>query len=228
MSALPASSLLREPAPPFNLPLVFGAKGGPASVFVDAARTESWSATLSAEASPWLKIRTGASGTGPGLVTLAAQENTGGAHTATLTVTYAGGRRAPLAWSAAQTSAVPLATLNASVLHVPWPDVPVVMELAIAGKFIGQEIAKIPEPFTLLALVLVELLVLALGLLLVALRAALAPLVPEPETWFGVPPDFALLFEPLTEVQPATAVFLIEETALLAIQIAEEALGGGE
>lgn len=218
-----SSELRRRPPRPLNLPLRFGAYGGEASAFIDAGTKISWTAALSPDAAGWLDFSGPASGTGPGLVTLTAQRNTTAAHTARLTVRIAG-RPRPLVWEAIQSSALPLATLNASVLEVPFPTTPRVMELGIAGKFIATEIQKIPEPFDLIALALVELLVALIGELAIALRGALSPVVPEPMTWFGAPEPY----DALTQVMPATAVCIQEETALLLLYIPIEVLSGGE
>lgn len=223
-----ASSAFAPVYPPL-LPLRFSAYGGIVIAFVETLHPVGWRASLSADAAEWVSLVAGETGIGSDTVTLQADPNTGPALRGTLTVSFTSGPRPPLVWPLEQISAVPLATLNAAVLEVPWPNVPRVMELGIAGKFIAQQVAKIPEPFTLLALLVVELIVVALGLLLVTARALLAPLVPEPKTWFGVPPGgYAEPFAPLTEIQPATAVCIIEETALLAIYIAEETLSGGQ
>lgn len=218
-----SSRARRRPPRPLNLPLRFGAYGGEASAFVDTGSTTSWTATLSPDAAGWLDFSGPASGAGPGLVTLTAQRNTTAAHTATLTVRIAG-RPRPLVWEAIQSSALPLATLNASVLEVPFPTTPRVMELGIAGKFIATEIQKIPEPFDLIALAIVEVLVALIGELAIALRGALSPVVPEPMTWFGAPEPY----DALTKVMPATAVCIQEETALLLLYLPIEVLSGGE
>lgn len=206
----------------FDPPTVwFGTYGGTTSVYFDLPPAVAWTASLSSSATGWLKLTAGAQGTGPGLVTLVALRSTSEARQAELTVTPA--RGAPLVWPVAQMTAIPVATLNASALAVPFfPRTPTVMELGIAGKFIAQEIKKIPEPFTLLALALVEVVVILLGVLAITLRGMLASLVPEPETWFGAPEPY----DELTRSLPATAVFLTEETTLLAIYIAEQTLAG--
>lgn len=204
----------------------FGAYGGTTSIFVNAADHETWSAALASNG-PWLTLVAGATGTGSGLVTLKAEPSTTRERTATLTVRFQGAR-APLAWPVAQDSAVPLSTLNDSVLQVPFAFVPSLMELGIAGKFIAQQVAKVPEPFTLIALLIVEIIVVAVGLLAIAVRGALAPVVPEPKTWFGVPDGgFAEPYAPLTLVLPATAVYITEEISMLALYIAGQVVENG-
>ena len=201
----------------------FGAYGGKTSVYLDLAAGTAWTATLSAGAAGWLSFVGANAGTGPALLTLTAPKSTAGRRTAQLTV-HAAGAGPPLVWPVEQISSEPLSTLNASVLAVPFPTVPTVMELGIAGKFIAQEIQKIPEPFDLIALVIVELVVVAVGLIAIALRQALSAIIPEPLTWFGAPEPY----NAFTRVLPATAVFITEETTLLAIYIVEEVLSGGE
>ncbi|MBI2517090.1 MAG: hypothetical protein HYV95_09250 [Opitutae bacterium] len=218
-----SSNLRRRPPPPLNLPLRFSAYGGEASAFIDAGTKVSWTATLSPDAAGWLSFSGLSTGTGPGLVSLAAGRNTTEAHAAKLTVRLAG-RARPLVWDAIQASALPLATLNTSVLEVPFPTTPRVMELGIAGKFIATEIQKIPEPFDLIALAIVEVLVALVGELAIALRGALSPVVPEPLTWFGAPEPY----DALTLVMPATAVCIQEETALLLLYLPIEVASGGE
>ena len=219
----------RDEPPDPDLPVRFGAYGGTTSVFVPAADHEQWSAALSADAVPWLTLGDGAAGRGTGLVVLNAAQNLAAGREATLTVTFAPHRR-PLVRVVAQMTAVPLHTLNDSVLQVPFMMVPRVMELGIAGKFIAEQIAKIPEPFNLIALLVVEIVVVIAGILAFLVRGALAPIVPEPKTWFGVPLEdgYAAPFDPLTQIVPATAVCIAEETVMLAIYIAEQTLSGGE
>lgn len=212
--------------PPPVASVWFGACGGTTSIFVNAADHETWSAALATEPA-WLTLVAGATGTGSGLITLKAEQSTTGERSATLTVRFQGAR-APLAWPVTQDSASPLATLNASVLQVPFAFVPALMELGIAGKFIAQQVAKVPEPFTLIALVIVEIIVVVVGLLAIVVRSALAPVVPEPKTWFGVPTGgFAEPYAPLTLVLPATAVYITEEISMLALYIAEQVVENG-
>jgi hypothetical protein len=194
--------------------------GGSSFVFIDAPATAGWSATLT-PAGAWVKFVSASTGTGPSILQLTADSNTADQRQGTLSVAIA--NVAPtLVWPIVQTSAVPLALLNEAALAIPPfpPAVPNAMELGIAGKFIAQQIKKIPEPFTLIALLIVEIIVIVLGLLAIALRTALAPLVPEPKTWLGAPEPFS----PLTLTLPATTVFLIEETVLLALYILEQTL----
>lgn len=98
------------------------------------------------------------------------------------------------------------------------------MELGIAGKFVAAEIQKIPEPFDLIALVIVEVVIALLGVLAIALRGALSVAVPEPRTWFGAPPPYDVM----TETLPATAVCISQETALLLLYLPIDVLNGGD
>jgi len=175
-----------------------------------------WSARL--DAGSWLTFDSGSATTGSGqaFVILEADRNTGPARAATLTIADAGGV-ALLVYPVTQVSAEPLATLNRSVLELPFSATPRVLELGIAGKFVAAQIKKIPDPFNLIALVIAELVVVALGLIAIAVRALFASAVPEPRTWFGAPPTF----EELTAILPATAICITEETYLLALYILE-------
>lgn len=202
-------------------PLRFIAYGSEACAYVAAPDRVSWTARLTGGGG-WLSITGASSGTGPGLVTLTASQSTGPARTARLAITAANGKTL-VSYDAIQDSAVPLATLNTSVLETPFPTTPRVMELGIAGKFIAQEIAKIPEPFTLVALAIVEALVALIGELFIALRGALAVVIPEPMTWFGAPPPY----DALTKVMPATAVFIQQETDLLMLYLPIEVAANG-
>jgi len=196
------------------------AYGGYNFVFVDAPAQAHWTASL-APAGAWVNFDGASADIGPGILKLVASSNTAGQRDAQLSVQIAGAA-SPRTWPIVQTSAVPLKLLNDAALAVPFPTVPNAMELGIAGKYIAQQIKKIPEPFTLIALLIVEIVVILLGLLAIALRTALAPLVPEPPTWLGAPPPYA----PLTAALPATTVFLVEETVLLALYILEQTLAG--
>jgi hypothetical protein len=206
-------------APP---PLRFVAYGNKACAYVAVPDDVSWSATLLG-GGDWLAITDGATGVGGDLITLTAGPSTGPERSARLLVSDSRGQLLG-EYAAIQMSAEPLATLNTSVLEVPFPTTPRVMELGIAGKFIAQEIQKIPEPFTLPVLALVEALVGLLGELLIALRAALATVVPEPMTWLGAPPPYDIL----TKTLPATAVCIQEETDLLLLYLPIEVATGGK
>lgn len=213
---------MNEPPPPLSPTLWFGAYGGTTSVWIDLRARTPWTASLSASAAGWLAFSGATSGTGPGLVTLVTEPSTTREQRAALVVQPAPPAPA-LTWPVVQVSTEPLSTMNASVLAVPFfPRTPTVMELGIAGKFIAKEIKKIPEPFTLIALLVVEIVVILLGILAIVIRGTLSPVVPEPKTWFGAPEPY----DALTEALPATAVFLTEETTLLAIYIAEQTLAG--
>lgn len=201
-------------------PLRFIAYGSEACAYAAVPDRVSWTARLTG-GDGWLSITGASSGTGPGLVTLTAKQSTGPARTARLAITANGKTLA--AYDAIQDSAEPLATLNTSVLELPFPTTPRVMELGIAGKFIAQEIAKIPEPFTLVALAIVEALVALIGELFIALRGALSVAIPEPMTWFGAPPPH----DALTKVMPATAVFIQQETDLLMLYLPIEVAADG-
>lgn len=200
----------------------FGMYGSEACVYLFAADHVAWSATL-AGGSGWLSIASGASGTGSGLITLKAEQSTVPERSAQLTVVAATGPTL-LECAAIQATAETLATLNTSVLQVPFPTVPDVMELGILGKWAAQEIAKVPEPFTAIVLAIALLVVQLIGALAIALRSALSPLVPEPLTWFGAPG----LYDALTKVLPATAVFIQEETDLLTLYLPIQVASGGK
>jgi hypothetical protein len=192
----------------------FGAADGTASIYFDLPSNQSWTAALAPAF--WLHLEPDSApvGRGPGFLSLTCTANTGPARTSTLTIAAPTGDPL-LAYPVAQISAEPLAILNASVLAIPFPTTPRVLELGIAGKFVTAQIRKIPEPFNLIALVIAELVVVSLGLIAILLRAAFAAKVPEPRTWLGAPPTF----EKLTATLPATAICITEETYLLALYI---------
>ncbi|MBA4136069.1 MAG: hypothetical protein C0518_01980 [Opitutus sp.] len=206
------------PAPPPPLPFIcLGAHGGKATVWIDtAADRVSWSAALSAGAS-WVSVSSGATGRGFGLVELEADPSTGAERTATLTVTFSDARPA-LTWPVTQASAVPLATLSDNVLQVPFIDAPRIMELAILGRFAAQEIAKVPEPFTLPVLAIVEALIPILGELVIALRTAADALVPQTKTWCPPPNTYA----PLIEIEVPSSIIVHQQVAELLVYLPEQ------
>lgn len=200
----------------------FGAYGGKTSVYFNFRPTVTWTASLADVTGGWVTFDGDQSGQGSGLVTLVTQPSTTTQQTARLVV-QPDSSAPPLTWPVVQISTVPLSTMNTSVLAVPFfPRTPTVMEFGIAGGFIAKQVKKIPEPFTLIALLIVEIIVVLLGVLAIVIRGMLSALVPEPKTWFGAPEPYA----PLTRELRATDVFLIEETSLTAIYIAEQTLAG--
>lgn len=202
--------------------LWFGGYGGQNAAFVDVADGASWQATLSAA---WAKFAGPSQGTGPGLVLVSTGPSTKGAQLGELQVT-ADGWPAPRIWPLQQADMTPLATMSDSVVQTPFPTVPNVMEFGIAAKWAGQQIQKIPEPFTLIALVIAELIVVAAGILLITTRLAMTG-VPEPKSWFPAPEGdpLAAVFDGLREVLPVTSVNLTLETGLTAVYLALESLG---
>lgn len=204
-----------------KLPLRGGAYAGEICAFVTAPDGVAWTAAL-AGGSGWLTITDGTTGTGCDLITLKTTSNTGGQRTAQLTATDSRGKIL-LETSVVQASADPLAALNKSVLALPEPPVvPRLMELGILGKWAASEIAKVPEPFTALVLAIVLLVVQLIGVLAIALRAALAVIIPEPETWFGAPGPY----DAMTKFMPANAVYIQEQTDLLTIYLPIEVATG--
>lgn len=205
-----------------SLPLLFGGYGGTCATYVDVPDGASWSAALQGG---WVSFAGPSSGTGPGLLSLSAAKHTGPEREAVLTVTRPAPAE-PLTWPVRQASMSALAALSDSTVQTPWATVPNVMEFGIAAKFVGAQIKKIPEPFTLIALVIAELVVVAAGILLIGARAAFTT-VPEPKSWFPAPEGDPLgpLFDSLREVLPVTTVNLTLETGLTAVYLALQSLG---
>lgn len=204
------------------------------SIYVLVPEKTTWIATLTTGAD-WLTLVRPTSRTGPGLLTLSvATSNTGSEKKAELLVATAEGR--PLfRRHVRQASGVPLHTLNTSVLAVPFPSTPRVMELGIAGKFIGTELQKVPReilgiPVRLIVVIIVDLLLILLGLLIVVLRALaflLDPRLKEPLTWFpppAQPAGFPAAITDLSATVPVTTVYLLQEIYLLVVYVAEVAL----
>ena len=65
---------------------------------------------------------------------------------------------------------------------------PLAMELGAAGKFIGEQLKKLPPPAKAVALALVPIIVTGLGLTVTMVRGRLTA-VPEPPDYFGTDPD---------------------------------------
>ncbi len=207
------------------------------SLYVLVPEATAWTATLPA-GSDWLTIVPPTSGTGPSLLTLSvAASNIGPEKQGELLVATAAGpplfRR-----RVRQASGVPLLTLNTSVLAVPFPATPRVMELGIAGKFIGTQLQKVPReilgiPVRLIVVIIVDLLLILLGILVILLRAFAFvllrdPGLKEPPTWFPPPTQpagFPATLTALTnEGVPVTTVYLLQEIYLLVVYIADVAL----
>ncbi|MBA3849520.1 MAG: hypothetical protein C0502_05920 [Opitutus sp.] len=202
-------------APPATV--LFGPYGGPGAVWIDTAADHvTWSASLSAGAA-WVRIGSGAQGRACGLVELTVDPSRDATREATLTVAFSDGR-APRTWPVRQTSAVPVATQSDNVLQARFVDAPRIMELAILGRFAAQEIAKVPEPFTLPVLALVEALIPVLGESAVAIRTLADPLVPETKTWCPPPNAYA----PLITTMYPFGIVVQEEVAALLVYLPEQ------
>ena len=213
------------------------------SIYVLVPDTAKWDATILAD-SDWVSFEAtktdpapaSAAGTGPGLLTLTCHDsNVGPEKQAELVVTTEAG--APLfRRRVRQASGVPLHTLNTSVLAVPFPATPRVMELGIAGKFIGTELRKVPReilgfPLRRLVVIIVDLILVLIGLLVVLLRAlafVLDPRLKEPLTWFPPPAQPAGFPAEITALSaegvPVNTVYLLQEIYLLVVYVAEVAL----
>jgi hypothetical protein len=86
------------------------------------------------------------------------------------------------------------------------------MELGAAGKFIAQQLAKLPPPAEAAAYAAVSALIAGLGVAAIAIRGAFTT-VPEP-------PDY---FQPQTAfTQPMTTALIQQQTKLLIAYITEE------
>jgi hypothetical protein len=91
-------------------------------------------------------------------------------------------------------------------------DFPLAMELGAAGKFIAQQLAKLPPPAEAAAYAAVCALIAGLGVAAIAIRDAFTT-VPEP-------PDY---FQPQTALtQPMTTALIQQQTKLLIAYITEE------
>lgn len=227
MPGADGSSLLLTPAP-----LAASGASQAGAVFVDAPAGHSWTVNLAGD---WLFPATGSatSGTGPGVFVFGAKTNSGAARSGEVQI-HTDGQAKVRTRPLLQQAGVWLQTESNSVLELPWLTVPRVMELGIAAKWIAAQIKKIPEPFTLIALVIVEILVVVLGLTVLTARALVAPLFPEPPTPFPWPPmpstdpgstaDGSVFPPEITRHIPVTSAVIAMQTVTTAIYLALETL----
>lgn len=202
-----------------KLTLWGGAAVSKTGVFSGAGAGESWHASLSG-GDGWLTLGAVA-GTGPEVIDLSFGANEGPARKAALAIAFPGSRKRPsIVYDVRQASAEALLANNRMALADPFPGVPRVMELGIAAKYVASLIKKIPKPFSLIALAIVEVVIIALGVVVYVVRLALAPVLPEPKTWLPANTPFIVL----KDAVPASGIVIIQETVNTAAYTAKQAL----
>lgn len=223
-------------APPFKnkriiADCIYAGSGGNGAIYVDAKRSTSWSAAISNSGSDWIQFQSASSGTGDAILKFSLSPNAGPDREATISISTSSGKFSG-SHLIRQGSGEGIKVQSDEVMNLPSLEIPRIMELGIAGKFIATEIQKIPEPFDLIALVIVEIVVALGGLLTAALRASIpSELFPMPKPVFELPPipppsplpDPATIQNLLAQV-PLTLTFILEQTATLCVYIAIETL----
>lgn len=217
---------------------IYAGVGGEGAIYVNAPSKCSWTARLTGGAAQWSHFKGASSGTGDAIVRFEINPNPHSDRQGELIIEEDGDERLS-SHSIRQGSGAGVKIQTDEVMRLPFLEVPLIMELGIAGKFVAQKIKKIPEPFDLIALVIVEAIVAIGGILTATLRSAIpTDLLPMPKSVFAYPPlpppspfpvpGFINLskFENLLENIPITPGFIYEQTATLCAYIAIETLGG--
>ncbi len=202
------------------------------AIFIDAPDGVSWTAEPTTD---WVHPAEGvaARGKGPGVFTFSVDTNPGDEREGGISIVR-DDTKTSVVHPLRQQAGASIREQSEQVLDFPWITVPRVMEIGIAAKWAAAQIKKIPEPFDLIALVIVEILVVVLGFSLIAARALIAPLVPEPPTPFPWPPmpSHSAIIPPMPvplppEVQaalPVTTTLIAMQTAATAFYIALQTL----
>lgn len=218
--------------------LVFSGIGSEAAAFLPLDEGATWSIS---ELPPWVTPTGKTRGNRPYLLQLRASANPGGVRAGTLRVTVTGGKTgvkgdgrarepAALDWELTQYAGEPTRVQTNEITRMPWFNVPRTMEFGILAKFMAAEIAKVPEPWDLLVLLIAEVLVLLGGAGVLIVRMLLATVIPAPPPAFPIEiGDFQLpaALELLLRQIPVTATFRVEETVAFAIYLLEQVLQDG-
>lgn len=213
---------------------IYPCTGGPGAIYVAADANTSWSARFVGGSPDWIDLQGPTSGTGDALLKFSVDINPDSNRSATLEIVESQSRRKSK-HLIRQASGVSSKLQQDQVLELPFLEVPRIMELGIAGKFIAAQIQKIPEPFDLIALLIVEVVVALGGVLTATLRGAIpSELIPTPKPVFPLPPlpppsplpipsfiDTSQAESFLMQI-PITPAFILEQTATLCAYIAIE------
>ncbi|MCH6257824.1 hypothetical protein MLD52_14800 [Puniceicoccaceae bacterium K14] len=212
--------------------------GGNGAIYVDADPDSSWSVKIPENDRSWLSLSNYKSGKGKGsgILKFALDKNPNEEREGSLTIEKEG-QKVSSHHLLYQKSGLSTVELTNSVMTLPFLETPKILELGIAGKFIAKEIKKIPEPFDLIALVIVEVVVALGGVLTAVLRNSVPHnLLPTPVSVFDLPPlpppspfpvpSFINLNEVnrLLQKLPLTPAFILEQTATLGAYIAIQTL----
>lgn len=168
----------------FSGPLSAGGQMRGGGFFLDMPATVPW--TVHLPEAGWLHAaeQSPTTGIGPAIFLFSADPNPGAVRSALIRIEYSGKVREH---TITQQSGSFTKTEGDTVLDLPFLLCPRVMEFAILFKWVTEMVKKIPMPWRLIVLVIVEVVVVLAGVALVVLVEALKKLVPQSPTPFSWP-----------------------------------------
>ena len=239
-SALAHSENKSDPQTRIEAPVsVFPCVGGSGAIYIDAPEHTAWIVTIPEHDRQWLNLNANQSNhsKGPAIIKYELKKNPRERRESSLEIRQNG--KLSHIQKIVQASGQSLVTQTNSVMDLPFLEFPRIMELGIAGKFIASELQKIPEPFDLIALLVVEIAIAICGILIAILRTSVPPhLLPTPVSAFSFPPlpppcplPIPSFIDPdkateFLQKLPLTPAFILEQTATLDAYIATQMLGG--
>jgi hypothetical protein len=205
-------------------------KGG--GFFIDAPADVTWSVDISRI--DWITLYKDKqlSGKGPYLFFFSVKPNEGEEREGDIFIRIGNQRRKR---TIKQQSGAYIKSAGDSVLDLPFIKCPRVMEFAILFKWITEMVKKIPQPWRLIAIAVVEVVILIGGFAFAAVIEALKGVVPvesTPFTWPDMPSHSSIFKEPysLAPIRNKTSTFdvspslIVMQTAVSAIYVAWETL----
>jgi len=168
----------------FPGPLSAGGQMRGGGFFLDMPSKVPW--TVHLPESSWLHAaeQSPTTGIGPAIFLFSADPNPGAMRSALIRIEYSGKVKEH---TITQQSGTFTKAQGNAVLDLPFLLCPRVMEFAILFKWVTEMVKKIPMPWRLIVLVIVEVVVVLAGVALVVLVEALKKLVPQSPTPFPWP-----------------------------------------
>jgi len=216
----------------FGGPIAAGGKMRGGCFFIDAPKGVSWSVDLSTV--DWVHPSdiSSPSGVGPALFLFSADVNEGDPREGFVQIYIGKSSRKRILH---QQSGKYTKSAGDAVLDLPFVKCPRVMEFAILLKWLTGLLKKIPEPWRILVLIVVEVLIVIGGVALALIVEALKSIVPvkaTPFSWPDMPSQSSMIpepisldqFQPITSKLDVTPSLIVMQTAVSAIYVALETL----
>jgi len=216
----------------FDGPIAAGGETRGGGFFIDAPKGVRWNVDLSRAS--WIhpsKLSLPA-GLGPAIFLFSADVNEGAFREADVSIWIGDKKRTRVL---KQQSGAYTKSAGDGVLDLPFIKCPRVMEFAILFKWITEILKKIPQPWRLIVLVIVEIVIVLGGIAFAVIVEALksvVPVEPTPFTWPDMPSQSSMIPEPfslapfqrITSLLDVSPSLIVMQTAVSAIYVALETL----